>query len=389
MSPLSFLVDPYADTLEMPVSGDFGGVGAWEHEQIVKHLGAQFQVVREIGRGGMGVVFLARDIALHRLVAIKVLRYEFTSSEEHRERFRREARMTARLSHSNIVPVHTFGEVPADESDPYDAPLVYIVMKYVHGESLAERMRRERTLPAAEAQRILRDLALALDSAHRDGVVHRDLKAENILLERGSGRAMLTDFGVALQRSLDPVRADASRAFGTPHYMSPEQAAGELDIDGRSDLYSVGVLGYYMLTGALPFDGATFEALAAKHIADEHAPLAERCAGRTGGAPKRDRALPAQGARDRFRTGRELADALAAAPTAFAGSRRRDCGDVGAVPRSPRRRVGDVRRRNEGDVRVDNDLRFDRRSGAKERAAMIAAFSFAGIVPRGVDWRCA
>src|SRR3954466_11259824 len=168
MSPLSFLVDPFADTLEMPVSGDLGVVsGAWEHEQIVKHLGAHFQVVREIGRGGMGVVFLARDIALHRLVAIKVLRYEFASSEEHRERFRREARMTARLSHPNIVPVHTFGEVD---------DLVYIVMKYVHGHSLAERMRRDRKLPASEVQRILRDLALALDSAHQDGVVHRDLK---------------------------------------------------------------------------------------------------------------------------------------------------------------------------------------------------------------------
>jgi serine/threonine-protein kinase len=313
MSPLPFLVDPYADTLELPVSGALPAVSArWEHEQIVNHLGAQFQVVREIGRGAMGVVFLARDIALHRLVAIKVLRYEFTSSEEHRERFRREARMTARLSHSNIVPVHTFGEMRDNKGN---APLVYIVMKYVHGESLAERMRREPTLPAAEAQRILRDLALALDSAHRDGVVHRDLKAENILLERGSNRALLTDFGVALQRSLDPSRADSSRAFGTPHYMSPEQAAGELDIDNRSDLYSVGVLGYYMLTGALPFDGQTFEALAAKHITETHAPLAdvrpdvpenlraaiERCL-------MKDRA-------ERWRNGRELADALIDMPT--------------------------------------------------------------------------
>jgi serine/threonine-protein kinase len=315
MSSLSYLVDPYADTLEMPVSGNLSNVSAaWEHEQIVKHLGSQYQVVREIGRGGMGVVFLARDIALHRLVAIKVLRYEFTASEEHRERFRREARMTARLSHSNIVPVHTFGEIPADERDAYGAPLVYIVMKYVHGESLAERMRRERKLPAAEAQRILRDLALALESAHRDGVVHRDLKAENILLERGSGRAMLTDFGVALQRSLDPVRADSSRAFGTPHYMSPEQAAGELDIDGRSDLYSVGVLGYYMLTGALPFDGASFEALAARHIADEPTPLADVAPNAPAALRDaidrcllKDRAL-------RFRSARELADTLAAAP---------------------------------------------------------------------------
>src|SRR5204863_7113686 len=181
-------------------------------------------------------------------------------------------RLTARLSHPNIVPVHTFGEIGGESGE---APLVYIVMKYVHGESLAERMRREKRLPAAEVQRVLRDLALALDSAHRDGVVHRDLKAENILIERGSGRAMLTDFGVALLRSLDPVHSEVSRAFGTPHYMSPEQAAGELDIDGRSDLYSLGVLGYYMLTGELPFDAPTFEALAANHVAEAHRPLAE------------------------------------------------------------------------------------------------------------------
>jgi len=267
MSALSVFVDRYADTLELPTVGAMPLVSAnWEREQVVEHLGAQFQIVRELGRGGMGVVFLARDIALHRLVALKVLRYEFTASDEHRERFRREARMTARLSHPNIVPVHSFGEVD---------DLVYIVMKYVHGESLATRLRREGALPAEETRRILRDLAMALDSAHRDGVIHRDLKAENILLERDSGRAMLTDFGVALLRSLDPVRADASRAFGTPHYMSPEQAAGELDIDGRSDIYSAGVLGYYMLSGRLPFDAPTFESLAARHIAEAHVPVVE------------------------------------------------------------------------------------------------------------------
>jgi serine/threonine-protein kinase len=303
MSPQALLVDPYADTLEIPVSGEFGRVSAeWEHDQLTQHLGDQYQVVREIGRGGMGVVFLARDIALHRLVAIKVLRYEFASSDEHRERFRREARMTARLSHPNIVPVHTFGE---------HGELVYIVMKYVHGYSLAERMRREKTIPASEVQRIMRDLALALDSAHRDGVIHRDLKAENILLEGGGGgRAMLTDFGVALLRSLDPVRAEASRAFGTPHYMSPEQAAGELDIDGRSDLYSVGVLGYYMLSGRLPFDAPSFEGLAAKHIAEEHARLAEIAPDAPPALCEAIERCLSKSRDERFRTGEELAAAL-------------------------------------------------------------------------------
>ena len=310
MSSLPFLVDPYADTLEIPVSGELA-VAKWEHEQIAKYLDGQFQIVREIGRGGMGVVFLARDIALHRLVAIKVLRYEFTSSQEHRERFRREARMTARLNHSNIVPLHTFGEVATDDG----ARLVYIVMKYVHGESLAERMRRDGTIPFSETRRVLRDLALALDSAHQDGVVHRDLKAENILLEKSSGRAMLTDFGVALLRSLDPVREESAKAFGTPHYMSPEQAAGELDIDGRSDIYSVGVLGYYMLTGRLPFDGQTFEALAAKHIGGVFEPLANLAPD----APAElcaiiERCLMKERT-DPWRTGRELAAELMAVTT--------------------------------------------------------------------------
>jgi serine/threonine-protein kinase len=299
MSSQLLFVDPYADTLELPVSGEFGALPPeWERDQVVQHLGGQYQVVRELGRGGMGVVFLARDIALHRLVAIKVLRYEFASSFEHRERFRREARMTARLNHSNIVPLHSFGEVD---------DFVYIVMKYVHGLSLAERLRREEKLPAKDVRRILRHLALALDSAHGDGVVHRDLKPENILLDASTNQAMLTDFGVALLKSLDPVRAEAAVAIGTPHYMSPEQAAGDLDIDGRSDVYALGVLGYRMLTGRLPFEANSFEAIAAKHIA-EPAPaiedssdsgliaIIERCMAKT--------------REDRFKTGAELAEAI-------------------------------------------------------------------------------
>jgi serine/threonine-protein kinase len=273
----------------------------WERDQIVEHLGAQYQVVRELGRGGMGVVFLARDIALHRLVAIKVLRYEFASSFEHRERFRREARMTARLNHSNIVPLHSFGEVD---------DFVYIVMKYVHGLSLAERLRREKKLPAKEVRRVLRDLALALDSAHADGVVHRDLKPENILLDASTNQAMLTDFGVALLRSLDPVRAEATVAFGTPHYMSPEQAAGDLDIDGRSDVYALGVLGYLMLTGRLPFEANSFEALAAKHIAEAAPAIAD--SSDAGLVAIIDQCM-AKDRDERFKTGAELAEAIATA----------------------------------------------------------------------------
>ena len=248
----SHTMSPAAAAVEPPTHETPSVSSSWELRQISTHLGDKFQVVRELGKGAMGVVFLARDIALHRLVAIKVLRYEMTGSGEHHERFRREARMTARLSHPNIVPVHTFGEI---------GDFVFIIMKYIHGESLGARLRREGTVGSADARRLLTELAQALDYAHRDGVVHRDLKAENVLIERGTGRAMLTDFGVALLRSLDPGRDDGAR-YGTPHYMSPEQAAGEQDLDGRSDLYSLGVLGYYMASGRLPFHAATFEALA-------------------------------------------------------------------------------------------------------------------------------
>ncbi len=234
-----------------------------ERRQLEAGVNGQYQVVRELGRGGMGVVFLARDVALHRAVAIKVLRHEYVASEDHRERFRREARLTARLNHPGVVPVYTFGE---------RGDLVYIVMQYVHGESLAERLRTGGRLPADEAAQVLYDLAETLDYAHREGMIHQDLKAENVLIERGTGRARLTDFGVAKLRDSGPDEWGRAHAFGTPHYMSPEQAVGEADIDGRSDLYSLGVLGYLMLAGTLPFHGNSFAVLAAQHVV--HAPPA-------------------------------------------------------------------------------------------------------------------
>jgi serine/threonine-protein kinase len=235
-------------------------------ELVSRELRHEFQIVRLLGRGAMGVVYLARDLALHRVVALKVLRWDLASSLEDTERFRREARTTGQLSHPNIVPLHSFGESPN---------LMYMVMGYVRGESLGARIRRLGKLAPEETRRLLADLALTLEFAHREGVVHRDLKPENILLEINgdSVRPMIADFGVAMRTSYDPPPGELRRSFGTPHFMSPEQAAGETDIDGRSDIYSLGVLGYLMLSGQLPYTGDTVQQISARRTEAKHRPL--------------------------------------------------------------------------------------------------------------------
>ena len=226
--------------------------------------GNHYQIVREVGRGAAGTVYLARDVALHRTVALKVLPAPRHADADSAERFRREARMAAQLSHPNIVPLYAFGE---------SAELLYIVMPFVDGGSLADRMNGEPRLPAAEVRRILADLALALDHAHRRGVVHRDVKPENVLLDAESGRAMLVDFGVATRRWWDVAPGDARRAFGTPAFMAPEQALGEPNVDGRSDVYAIGVLGYAMLSGQVPFAGDPVT-ITARQLRGEARPLA-------------------------------------------------------------------------------------------------------------------
>jgi serine/threonine protein kinase len=258
-------------------------------------------MVRPLPPGAVGAVYLARDLALHRTVAIKVLRCDLRENEDACERFRREARLLARLNHPNIVPVHALGETPE---------IMYIVMRYVHGESLAERMRREGRLPHDEARRILAELALALDYAHRQGIVHRDLKPENILLDHETGRPMVADFGVATHLSWHPAPEELRLVFGTPHFMSPEQALGQVDIDGRSDLYALGVLGYQMLSGRLPFEGQGFAQIVARHVTETPAPLAP-LAGRAPAdlVASIERCL-AKDPEDRWRTARDLHAAL-------------------------------------------------------------------------------
>ena len=213
---------------------------------LVDALAGNYELLQEIGRGGMGVVYAGRDIRLDRLVAIKVLP-DMVDTPVVRERFLREARAAARLSHPSIVPICS-----ADERNG----VTYLVMAYVDGATLSARLRDGRVLGAHDAIPILRDVALALGSAHARGVIHRDIKPENILIDRLTGRAMVTDFGIA--RLADAMQAGAltrtGQVLGTVGYMSPEQVTGS-EIDGRSDLYALGVVAFEALTGKLPFDG--------------------------------------------------------------------------------------------------------------------------------------
>jgi serine/threonine-protein kinase len=225
-----------------------------------------------------------------------------------RRRFAREAQAAAAVVHEHIVPIHSVDE---------HLGLPYMVMRYVPGESLGARIRRLRKLDPDETRRILAELALILEYAHREGIVHRDLKPENILLELSGDtmRPMVADFGVAMRRSYDPPPGELRRSFGTPHFMSPEQAAGEVDIDGRSDIYSLGVLGYLMLSGRLPYAGNTVQQIADRRAGAAHTPLRAVAPD----APRDlveaiERCLQAN-PDDRFRHARELHAALTARQT--------------------------------------------------------------------------
>ena len=230
-------------------------------ERLALVLEGAYELEGEIGRGGMGVVYLARDLALKRRVAIKVLPPELAFRQDIKARFVREAQTAARLSHPHIVPIHTVGD---------EGGLVYFVMGFVDGESLAARLRRRNALPGEEVRRIMKETADALGMAHAMGVIHRDVKPDNILLEGTRRRVMVTDFGIAkaLSQAGTGTLTGTGIAIGTPHYMSPEQAAGEREIDARSDLYALGVVAYEMATGELPFQAPTVPGILMKHISE-------------------------------------------------------------------------------------------------------------------------
>jgi len=271
---------------------------------LAEALRDRYALERELGAGGMATVFLARDLKHHRPVALKVLRPELAAVIG-AKRFLQEIETTANLQHPHILPLHDSGEVGGT---------AYYVMPYVEGESLRDRLRREKQLPIEVAVRIATEVSSALDYAHRKGVVHRDIKPENILLHEG--QALVADFGIALALSAagGTRMTETGLSLGTPHYMSPEQAMGEREVTGRSDVYALGCVLYEMLTGDPPFTGSTAQAIVAQVVTESPRPMIPRrhtIPGHIEAAVLRAlEKLPA----DRFATAAGFAQALAAAP---------------------------------------------------------------------------
>ena len=217
-------------------------------------LDGRYRIERELGAGGMATVYLAEDVRHRRKVALKVLRSEL-SAVIGAERFLKEIETTANLQHPHILPLHDSGAVDGT---------AFYVMPFVEGETLRDRLDREKQLPIADAVRIAREIASALDYAHRKGVIHRDIKPENILLHEG--QALVADFGIALAAATTSGTrmTETGMSLGTPHYMSPEQAMGERTLDARADVYALGCVLYEMLVGEPPFTGPTAQAIVAR-----------------------------------------------------------------------------------------------------------------------------
>src|SRR6266508_129706 len=226
-------------------------------------LSDRYRLDREIGAGGMATVYVAHDLRHDRRVALKVLRPELAAVIG-AERFLGEIRLTANLQHPHILPLFDSGE-----ADSY----LFYVMPFVQGETLRDRLNREKQLPVVDAISIATEVASALDYAHRSGVVHRDIKPENILLH--DGRALVADFGIALaaSKASGARMTETGMSLGTPHYMSPEQAMGEREITARSDVYALGAVLYEMLTGEPPFTGNTAQAVVARVLTESPRPL--------------------------------------------------------------------------------------------------------------------
>ncbi len=256
------------DTLIGAGRGAAAPSSSWETApaKLQAALGETYELGRLLGRGGYAEVFAVRDTRLKRELALKVLRPDLILTEALVARFRREAEAVAALEHPNIVPVYDVGEADG---------ICWLVMPLVRGETLKTRLARELRLPIPEARRILVEASSALQSAHSAGVVHRDIKPENLMLDGKTGRVLLMDFGIAkaMDTSGDARITGTGVVIGTPQYMSPEQAMGSQTPDPRSDQYSLAVVGYQMLSGAVPFEGENVREVIARQMLEEPVPL--------------------------------------------------------------------------------------------------------------------
>jgi serine/threonine-protein kinase len=276
--------------------------------RVERTLAPAYEIEREIGRGGAGIVYRARDSRLKRDVAIKLLPPDLAFRPDTRERFMREAETSARLNHPNIVQIYS-----VDEKDG----LAYFVMALIEGHNLGDRVRMQGALPFPDIRRVLREVADALSYAHMHGVVHRDIKPDNILLESQSGRAMVTDFGIARAATEGDSRLTATgTAIGTPAYMSPEQCAGDRELDGRSDLYSLGAVAYYMMTGQPPFNGPTTPVVMMKQVTEQVVRPSNLRAGIPADLERIVLRLLEKDPGNRFGEGADVVEALDGAPVA-------------------------------------------------------------------------
>jgi serine/threonine-protein kinase len=224
---------------------------------VRQELDAEYEIIEELGRGGMAIVFKANEKQLDREVAIKVLPFSLAFDKEFVERFQREARTSAKLEHPSIIPIYRVGK---------SGRIIYFVMKFLRGKPLSSVLAARGSLPPVEIKRILIDVSRALAYAHKKEIVHRDIKPDNIMFDE-HGHAVVTDFGIAKAASGGKLTG-TGMSIGTPHYMSPEQAKAQ-SLDGRSDIYSLGVVGYQCLTGSVPFDGEDSFSIGYKHIMEE------------------------------------------------------------------------------------------------------------------------
>src|SRR5438132_10054809 len=270
-----------------------------ELELVREQLKDEYEILDELGRGGMAIVFRAREKQLERDVAIKVLPFSLAFDKEFVERFQREARTAAKLEHPSIIPIYRVGK---------NGRVIYFVMKFLRGKPLSAVLGTRGSLPPAEIRQVLVQVARALAYAHKSGIVHRDIKPDNIMFDE-HGQAVVTDFGIA-KAATGGKLTGTGMSIGTPHYMSPEQARAQ-QLDGRSDVYSLGVVAYQSLTGSVPFDGEDSFSIGYKHIMEEiPAPPLETYDQRT--VFEIIRKMMAKSPDDRFQSADDLVQALEA-----------------------------------------------------------------------------